>query len=172
MKDTARFKGFMQGIYATIAVLLLFALVLADTEISDTGINTSGTVYFDTISEYTAAAGVTIDSVVLKDGGITLTDNLQLNDDGYDKIDFIDSSGSHRIGTSTYFDIVSLNTTNQDFRVINSSSTTVFSVDLETGEMVLQSTCSGSCATGAISWNTSHICVCTTTNTWESVAIS
>lgn len=38
--------------------------------------------------------------------------------------------------------------------------------------VVIPADCTGSCATGAISWNTTHICICTTTNTWETAAIS
>ena len=44
-------------------------------------------------------------------------------------------------------------------------------VDID-GDVIVNVGCSGNCATGTISWNTSHICVCTTTNTWESAAIS
>lgn len=40
---------------------------------------TDGILSIDTISEQTGAAGVTIDSVVLKDGGATLTGNLEVD---------------------------------------------------------------------------------------------
>lgn len=48
--------------------------------LSDTGVLTATEVSTDTISEKTAAAGVTIDSVVLKDGGATLTAPVILAD--------------------------------------------------------------------------------------------
>jgi len=40
------------------------------------------------------------------------------------------------------------------------------------GDVVFQSKCSGSCTAGTISWNTTHICVCTSTDTWKTAPLS
>ena len=38
--------------------------------------------------------------------------------------------------------------------------------------VIIPTDCAGNCATGAISWNATHICVCESTNTWVGAATS
>jgi hypothetical protein len=63
---------------------------------------------FDKLLEYTAAAGVTIDSVLLKDGGVRLLNNLMLqarNAANSADIDLLKLNASNQLQFGTTFDV-------------------------------------------------------------------
>jgi hypothetical protein len=64
-----------------------------------TSLDVSGTVKADTIAEYTSAAGVTVDGVLLKDGGIKLGGQLDTN--GYSIVNLVEE-GSVTVDDNLY----------------------------------------------------------------------
>jgi len=54
--------------------------------------------------------------------------------------------------------------------VVGNSFTTTGTTD--TGVLMYDTVCSGSCEAGKLGWDTGNLCICTTTNTWEKTQVT